>query len=201
MRPPDMTDLAVLRERHPHGTRVRYMTGCKCMLCRAANSRYSTERSRAIKAGDWNGIVSSDRARAHLLMLSRHGVGRYVVADACGLSPRLIAEIRSGRQRNMRSRNERRILSVTAEARGAGTLVHAGPVWVQINRLLREGFTKGQLARRLGNKTAALQIRRHVVTAKTAMRVEKLHAELMAGGDVCGRRQPVLRSIAQGSYR
>ena len=35
---------AVLSIDKPHGTRLKYMGGCKCMLCRAANSRYETER-------------------------------------------------------------------------------------------------------------------------------------------------------------
>jgi hypothetical protein len=123
-----------------------------------------------------------------------------LIAEACGVSQSTLAAIKARRKTNIQARTHRAILAVTADVRGAGTLVDASPVWVQINRLLREGFTKGELARRLGNKTPALQIRSDVVTARTAMRVEKIHAEVMAGGDIRGR-QPVLRSIAQGSYR
>ena len=55
----------------PHGTRLKYMGGCKCMLCRAANSRYETERAVARKNGDWNGIVDARAARRHILKLSK----------------------------------------------------------------------------------------------------------------------------------
>ena len=174
MRPHDMTPFEQLAEKNPHGTRVRYMTGCKCMLCRAANSRYETERAAARKNGDWNGIVPATIARLHLLKLSRRGIGRKTVSDASGVSRTIIAEIRAKRKTHIRMRTHRAILAVDYDVRGAATLVDARPVWAQINRLLREGFTKGELARRLGNKTAALQIRRDVVTAKTAMRVERL---------------------------
>lgn len=178
MRPPDMTSLAVLAERHPHGTRIRYMTGCRCVPCRAANSRYASSRARAQASGDWNGLVSASAARIHLEKLARHGIGRYVVADAAGMNPRRVAEIRSGRKKNIRKRTETAILSVTLEARGDRTLVDARPVWAQINRLLDEGLTRRELARRLGSraKVPALQLNQRVITAKNAMRVESLLA-------------------------
>src|SRR5260370_12030990 len=69
-----------------HGTRLKYMGGCKCIPCRAANSRYEVERSAARKAGDWNGIVDADRARTHIRKLSKAGVGYKPVADAPGVA-------------------------------------------------------------------------------------------------------------------
>lgn len=198
-RPEDMTRLETLAGRHPHGSRVRYMTGCRCVPCRAANSRYESERLVARKNGDWNGLVLADRARAHLLLLSRRGIGRHLVADCSGVSQSMLAAIKSRRKTSIRARTERRILSVSEEARGAKTLVGAGPVWAQINRLLREGFSKKEIARRLGSKAKnpALQLRPDVVTALNAMRVEKLHAAVMAGAGI-RLRQPRLRSIRQG---
>jgi hypothetical protein len=70
----------------PHGTRLKYMGGCKCMLCRAANSRYETERAVARKNGDWNGIVDARAARRHILKLSKAGVGYKSVADAASVA-------------------------------------------------------------------------------------------------------------------
>lgn len=124
MRPDDLTSLEVLADRHPHGTRVRYMTGCKCMLCRAANSRYETERALARKNGDWNGLVFADRARAHIKMLSRRGIGRDLVADVSGISRSMIADIKACRKLRIRARTEKRILAVSEEARASRTLVH-----------------------------------------------------------------------------
>lgn len=199
MRPTSIPDLAVLAERHPHGVRVRYMTGCRCLLCRAANSRYQTERALAQKNGDWNGIVSANHARRHLRTLSRHGIGRYVVAEAAQMNPRRIAEIVSGKKKNIRARVERQILSVTLDARGDKTLVDATPVWKLIDLLLDEGISRKDLARRLGSraKVPSLQLNRQIVTAKNAARVERLFTLMMTGSGVGRRRKLHTRPIPQ----
>lgn len=197
-RPPDMTPLQVLAAKHAHGTRVRYVTGCKCMLCRAANSRYETERAKARANGDWNGIIPAVRARRHLKMLAKHGIGRRLVQDISGVANSALQEIKNGSKRNIRARTERRILAVTIDARASRTLVKAGPVWAQINRLLREGFTQTELARRLGSraKVPALQLNGRVVTAQNAMRVERLHSIVMAGAGL--NHRPNTQPVAQG---
>jgi hypothetical protein len=197
-RPDDMTRLDKLAERHPHGTRVRYVTGCKCMLCRAANSRYESARKIARENGDWNGLIPADRARAHLRNLARNGIGRRLVADISGVGNTILQEVKMGRKRTIRARTERAILAVTIEARASRTLVKAAPVWAQINRLLREGFTQAELARRLGSKAKhpALQLRGHVITAQNAMRVERLHAQVMAGSGI-RLHLPPLQPVAQ----
>jgi hypothetical protein len=53
-----------------HGTRTRYMTGCRCLRCRAANSNYNTSRRAAKENGDFRGLVSAARALAHIKKLS-----------------------------------------------------------------------------------------------------------------------------------
>ena len=55
--PKDSASIRVRFAAEPHGTRHRYLSGCKCVPCRAANSRYSTERAAAQRAGDWRGFV------------------------------------------------------------------------------------------------------------------------------------------------
>jgi antitoxin component HigA of HigAB toxin-antitoxin module len=132
--------------------------------------------------------------------VARHGIGRYVAAEASGLNPRRIAEIRSGKKANIRERTERAILSITMDARGAKTLVDAKPVWAQIEHLLSEGLTRRELARRLGSrsKTPALQLGRRAITAQSAMRFERLLSTMRA--DPCKRyqRRPMrLRPIPQ----
>lgn len=141
MRPHDLPSAAALAKDKPHGTRLRYMAGCKCMLCRAANSRYETERAAARKNGDWNGLVSAIHARRHILKLSCD-----VMNDARLIPPRATRQI--------------------------------------VERLLEEGMTKTELARRLGSTAEfpALQIlQRNRVTAKTAMRVERLWRQMTEG--------------------
>jgi hypothetical protein len=173
---------AELSAEKPHGTRLKYMGGCKCMLCRAANSRYEVGRDAARKAGDWNGIVGAGKARSHIHELSAQGVGYKAVGDACNVSKTVLAEIRSGKKRRIRQRTERAILAVTRDATADRALIDAAPTWVKINELLREGFTKAELARRLGYKSPAIQLKRFAVTAKSAMRVDRFYRTIMAGG-------------------
>jgi hypothetical protein len=162
----------------PHGTRLRYISGCRCVPCRAANSRYETERLAARKRGEWNGIVCSDRARAHLLALSGAGVGRRAVGEASGVAITVIQQVRSGRRPQIRAATERRILAVDRQALADGARVPAGPTWRRVRELLAEGYTKARIARELGAQKPALQLGRRRVLAITAVRVERLHRRL-----------------------
>jgi hypothetical protein len=80
----------------PHGDRLRYMAGCHCFKCRRANSDYERMRQAARLAGDWNGIIDAAPARAHLLKLSRAGVGQWSVVAATDIARSMIHEIRNG---------------------------------------------------------------------------------------------------------
>jgi hypothetical protein len=162
----------------PHGTRLRYLAGCRCMLCRAANSRYECERAAARRRGRGNGIVDASRARAHLLRLSRAGVGRDAVRHASDVSRTVLQGIAAGRKTMIRAETERRILAVDASARADGSLVPAGRTWQRIDELLEEGYTKAFIARALGAKTPALQVRRDRILARTAVKVERLYRSL-----------------------
>jgi hypothetical protein len=150
------------------------------MLCRAANSRYETERDKARKNGDWNGLVSAARARAHILELSRLGIGRKSVAAAASVSHTAVAEIRSGVKLRIRARTERQILAVDETVMSAGRLIPAGPTWKLIDYLITEGFTEAQLAHRLGYKTPKLQFSRTRITGKTAAAVRRLYERIEA---------------------
>jgi hypothetical protein len=162
-----------------HGDRLCYMAGCRCVPCRAANSRYETERAAARKAGDWNGLVPADKARRHILKLSKANVGRRALSDVTGTAQSIIAAIRSGKKQQIRKRTETRILAVTPAAVSGGAIVPAARTWKLINRLLSEGFTKGEIAQLLGRKTRNLQIRKDRVTAKTAAAIERLYQRIM----------------------
>lgn len=181
MRPPDLPPAAALGATKPHGTRIRYIAGCRCVPCRAANSRYESGRLRARRNGDWNGLVPAARAKKHLRALTRVGVGRRSVAEASDVGETVIAEIRSGAKKQIRARTERRILSVTKDAVAGAACIPADRTWVLINRMLREGFTRGALAQRIGRKTPALQIGKRRVLARTAMEVERFYERIMEG--------------------
>lgn len=176
--------LQKLRERTaatvPHGRRARYVAGCRCLLCSAANSRYNSQRERAKAAGEDNPLVSSAAARAHLLALSAGGVGYKAAADAAGVARSIVGQIRTGRRPNIRKDTERRLLAVDASCRGDATLIDARPTWKILKRLFDDGYTKRQLAEWMGLKHT-IQFRRDRITARNAARVERLVRLLEAG--------------------
>lgn len=207
LRPPQ--ELA--RERQ-HGDRLRYMAGCRCEACRRANSQYESDRSKARKAGDWNGIVPAQTAREHLAKLSSAGVGRRTVSDVTSIADTVLAEIISGRKANIRARTERLILAVTPAAAADRALTSATATWQRVSSLLAEGMSKAQIARELGYKSPAIQFGRDQVTVRTAYEVERLFerkrmcnakkseailARLRAEGFHSGRIKRELASVAE----
>lgn len=170
--------IAELAEGRPHGDRLRYMAGCRCHDCRRANTDYEKTRAKARKAGDWNGIVTAHRARAHLAHLSDQGVGRRAVGDACDVADSILVAIIKGDKTRIRARTERAILAVTVEAAADRALIPAGPTWALLDELISHGYSKSELARELGYKTRALQLNRHQVTVRNAHDVARLHARL-----------------------
>jgi hypothetical protein len=102
-------------------------------------------------------------------------VGRDAIAAASDVSRDTIARIKSNSFILLRKRTEERLLAVSKEAVSDGALVRAGATWRQINSLLREGFTKAELARRLGYKTNQIQLRKRFIRARNAARVDRLY--------------------------
>ncbi|HVB99020.1 MAG TPA: hypothetical protein VNJ12_06765 [Candidatus Dormibacteraeota bacterium] len=174
-----MKPITLLAEAKPHGTRVKYLGGCRCLPCRAANAGYECRRVRARRSGDWNGLIPAGRARQHLLALSRAGVGRRTVADIAGVPQSLLHRIRTGRRRRIRARTARRILLVSRTAMNDARLVPAGRAWRMIDRLVEEGFTRAEIARRLGYRSRALQLNRARITARSLVRVERFYRRMM----------------------
>lgn len=167
-----------LGARRPHGHRLRYMAGCKCFKCRRSNSDYERIRQAARLAGDWNGIVDAGPARAHLLKLSRAGVGQRSVCFATDIARSMIHEIKNGDRQRIRARTERKILAVTPVQRSDCAKVPAKKAWRLINQLIDEGFTKAAIAKHLGYRYPGLQLRRDRITARNEQRVIALHRRL-----------------------
>lgn len=170
--------IAELADRRPHGDRLRYMAGCRCDQCRRANTAYEIERSKARKAGDWNGLVSADKARAHLSALSAKNVGRRSVSDVTGVASSILVEIIAGRKTRIRARTERLILAVTEAAAADRALIPAKATWKLLDELLADGYTKTELAHQLGYKRPALQLDREWVTVRNAHQVKCLYQRL-----------------------
>jgi hypothetical protein len=170
--------VAELGAERPHGTRLRYISGCKCFHCRRANSDYERERKAARENGDWNGIVPADQARDHLKSLSRAGVGKRAVAASSDICMTVLQDIRTGKKRQIRARTARKILAVTPAMVSDGALVKPGRTFRLIDELLEEGFSKAELARRLGYRNQALQFSRRRMTARNVARIERLYRSL-----------------------
>lgn len=170
--------VAELAQGLPCGNRLRYLAGCHCAECRRANTAYETARAAARKAGDWNGIVLAAKARAHLAALSEKSVGRRTVADVCGVSNTVLVAIISGSKTRIRARTERAILAVTEAAAADHALIPATDTWRYLDGLIADGYSKAELARKLGYATPALQIGRHQVTVRTAYDVQRLYLRL-----------------------
>lgn len=171
---------AELAADRPHGIRLQYMAGCRCLKCRMANSNYQTSRARAQKAGDWNGLVDAAEARAHVLKLGKQGVGYRTVARAAGISKTTLQKVLNGKRLQIRARFSRDVLAVTKDMAAPHSFVKAGRLWRRIERLLAQGFTKADLARRLGYTRPALQFRRDLVTVASDRAVAVLYRRLMA---------------------
>jgi hypothetical protein len=170
--------IAELAAERPHGNRLRYMAGCKCFRCRRANSNYERKRQAARLAGDWNGIVKAARAREHLQKLASLGIGRRAVGEATDISDSILHGIRLGRRPYLRARTERKILAVTPAIRADHSLVPASRAWRLLEELLEEGYTKKALAKLMGYRSHALQLRRDRITARNERRVLTLHRKL-----------------------
>jgi len=163
----------------PHGVRARYSAGCRCDGCRAANTAYEKKRASIRRKEGPDIIVSADRARRHLKRLSKRDVGRRAVSAAADVGDTTLQKIITGKKTHIRRSTEKHILEVTAEAASDAARVDAGPPWRLLNQLIEQGWSKAELARRLGYKTPALQVSKTSVLVKTAHKVKLLHAKLI----------------------
>jgi hypothetical protein len=163
-----------------HGTRLRYLGGCRCVPCRAANSRYECERFAARQRGEGNGLVGAAPARQHLLKLRRLGVGYKSAAASASVATSIVAKILSGERTRVRAQTARRILAVDRTALADAAVVPAAATWRRVEWLVEQGFTKARISREIGQGGRALQIGRRRVLARTAMRIEQLYRRFSA---------------------
>jgi hypothetical protein len=154
------------------GTRQKYLDGCRCDPCRAANTEYLRQRRAP-------GEVDATAARKHLLMLRRFDIGTRAVADSCDLDRDTVWRIVTGRRATIHATTAAKILSVDKDARADGSRVRAGNLRGMINLLVERGWTKRFLTRQLG--LGSLPLRHRRITARNAMRIERLYRDINAG--------------------
>ena len=174
MRPDTLLPAEVLGKRFPHGSRNRYLGGCRCLPCRAANSRYESIRMKLRRAGLANGIVSAAKTRKKLKRLSRAGVGFRQVAKVSGVASCILGAIVAGRQHRVRQETERRVMKVRATDKAAGTTVDATETWEHINWLLANGWRKAHISKAIGQGGRALQLGAVRVTRRNALAIKQL---------------------------
>ena len=172
-------------DRFEHGTRSRYVKGCRCTPCRTANTAYANARFRELKLGraGRGDLVDATPARLHLVKLSRAGVGRRAAARAAGVAISVVFDVRSGAKEKIRRTTAEKILAITTDAKLGAALVDAKRTLKRLEQLQKLGLSKSAIARRLGSKgkQPALQIAGPYVTKRNALAVIELLDQVKAG--------------------
>jgi len=162
-----------------HGTRTRYVVGCRCEPCRAAHRDYNRDwdrRHRRIQYGiedRTEPYVDASEAIAHLHWLRSQGVGKRTIAKAAGVGLTSIDELTQGIRTRSRPDTIQRILAVGTHKIADGSTIDARPAWALINDLLELGVTKARIAQAIGAQTPALQINRHRIKPDTMRRIRQ----------------------------
>lgn len=179
-----------------HGTRGRYVLGCRCDVCRKANAvrmqGYRAARAQARAAGvvfEGDPRVGALRARVHVQALRRAGVGLRSISAASNVSLSAVITLALGRVRTIRSSTERRILAIDEGAKG-DIRIRSGPTRRILEDLLRRGFTKTEIARHLGatgHRCALTFGTKPTLRRSSAARVERL-ARRVAAGELAPKR-------------
>ncbi len=158
-----------------HGTRAAYRRGCRCVACRAANAAYRAARAQADAVTATVPTVPASPARDHLNLLRRAGWGTRSVARACGVARSQLCLIATGRARHITADTAAAILGLPADRGGAPKRrVASGYAWRLVARLEAEGFTRAEIARRLGLSSPQLQWDGVTVSVRTVERLQKL---------------------------
>jgi hypothetical protein len=150
-------------------------------LCRAANARYvAALRAQAAIYPDPRERVDAGPARAYLAQLRALGVGYRRAAQLAGLDPAVVNDIRMGRKDPIRADTSARILGIRP-ALAHGQAVPSWRTWRFLDSLRGEGFTKAEIARRLGLRGARIQFKRvgGKVRVDNALKVKGLWKFLM----------------------
>ena len=163
--------------------------GCRCLPCTDAAVLYNKLSVRR-RINGIDTLFDNTEAREHLEFLRANGVGLRTVAEQSGVGRTALMQIINGRTKRARAETIAKILAVGTHVRAPGALVDATRTWELIDDMLRYGYTKGDLARRLGSEydKPALQISGNMVLQSTADKVAELHAQLV------GTEQELMRA-------
>ena len=175
VRPADLKPASVLARSKPHGTRIKYVGGCRCRKCRDANRDYERVRQAARAMGASNGLVAADKARRHLEKLQNR-VGLRRVSELSKVPRTILQKIRSGKKTQIRARTERRITQVRVDQLAGRTRIPVGPTLRRVKELKAAGIPEELICYHLGLKGRYLQLQPSWITVTKAHRIEQLHA-------------------------
>jgi len=190
--------------RKPHGTRARYVGAkCRCVDCRSANTRWMRQRTKTAIFDGKNPIIDATEAREHMRRLQKRGMGYKAIADAASVNHNIAFGIRNGSRTKCLLSTSDRILKVGLKQASDGTRIPAGPSWKLLDELIGDGYTRMQLATWLGYRgnPPALQLPRDFVTARNAVRVERLYSLIRAGKLERGAPSPLSPVKPRGGIR
>lgn len=143
-----------------HGTRSRYVRGCRCDDCRAANRTYARRRdvygwSERV-AADW---CDAEPARQHILELRAQGMGKRRIAEVAGVHLSVIDVILYGKHGSPATRvlrrNADKVLAVSLD-HAPGAVVDATGARRRIRALQAIGWPLHEIASRIGWATSNL---------------------------------------------
>jgi hypothetical protein len=168
MRPSDLPPVHQLARNRRHGHKMRYMAGCRCWRCRAANAAYEhkLEQNRLLYGP--NDLVPTDPVRRHLRHLQQFGMGHKTVAKHARLGKTVLAEILWYGKQRMRRRAAARVLAVqpTLDTLPRNVKIQATETVAKIRQLVCWGYPKSLINRDgLGLHSVGLQV--HALCGKT----------------------------------
>ena len=184
-----------------HGTRSRYVAGCRCEPCTTANRLSQRAWARARVQRAWararvqraygaapESMVDGDIVRAHLSRLAARGLGQLRVAALAGVRRRWLANMINGvphrgypPTKRVRADLAAKVLAVPLDAPpAAGAVVDGTGTRRRLQALVAIGWTQERLGRKLGMSASNMDslIERDRVLARTAARVRDLYREL-----------------------
>lgn len=168
-----------------HGTRYRYVSGCRCADCTAANRDYARRRD----VYGWSERVAADwadaaPAREHIAALQAKGMGYKRVAEVAGLSVSTLHAIIWGKHgypaKRILRRNLDAILAVEFDPAGSAVIDPTGTVR-RIRALQAMGWPLREIGARCDIATqnlGTIASSGRGVYASTATRIAKVYDEL-----------------------
>ncbi|WP_333745525.1 hypothetical protein [Streptomyces sp. IBSBF 2950] len=169
-----------------HGYAKYKAEGCKCPVCRAANTAYAVNRERQIILRRWQPYVDAEPVRTHVRRLMEAGMQRRRLATAARMSPGVLERLLYGRpsqgrapSRRMRAHHARALLVLRADPSAPPSRIPVdatGPLR-RLRALGAMGFPDAILARELDMHPMNLHtvLGQATVTVGTAQRVAALY--------------------------